>query len=153
VSDSHWFDAAPDLMPLGRLLSWTGQSVDRFYRRTVLAHGLTPTSLGVLGVLADADAVSHRELAGRLGVTPATLTPVIDALADAGEVLRERDPVDRRVVRLSIAPRGRDRLTSTVDEVATVVRERIPQPPPDQQAIIRDYLLAVLAAVDDAALP
>jgi MarR family transcriptional regulator, organic hydroperoxide resistance regulator len=150
---SPWFEVDPERMPLGRLLSWTGQSLHRYYRRTVATHGLTSTALGVLGVLADADAVSHRELAGRVGVTPATLTPVIDALEGAGELVRERAAADRRTIRLSITPAGRERLVAAAGEVAATLRDRIPQPAPNEQQVIRDYLLAVLAAVDDEALP
>lgn len=144
----QWFDADPELMPLGKLLSWTGHALSRCYQRTVAEHGLTSTSIGVLGVLAHSRAaVSHRELAAHLGLTPATLTPVIDSLAEAGELSRERDPADRRVVRLSITPRGRERMVTAFGEVALMFRERMPHPPPEQQAIVRDYLLAVLAAV------
>ena len=87
--NGHWIDADPQRMPLGRLLAWTGQSVGAYYRRTVAAHGLSATGLRALGVLGEGDPLSHRDLAGRLGVTPATLTPVIDALAGAGAVRRE----------------------------------------------------------------
>jgi MarR family transcriptional regulator, organic hydroperoxide resistance regulator len=146
---SSWFEADPERMPLGKLLSRTGQSLHRFYQRTVAAHGMTSTSMGVLAVLADADAVSHRELAGRVGVTPATLTPVIDALEGAGELVRERDAVDRRTVRLSITPAGRERLGAAAGDVTATVRDRMPDPAPQDRQVIRDYLLAVLAAVDD----
>nr|WP_239028441.1 MarR family winged helix-turn-helix transcriptional regulator [Pseudonocardia acidicola] len=136
-------------MPLGALLSRTGQAVARHYRRTVAEHGLTSTSIGVLGVLAHRDGLSHRELAGTLGVTPATLTPVVDALEDAGELRRERDRADRRVVRLSITEAGRERSLTAFAEVAAILRDRMPHPPPEQEQVIRDYLLAVLAAVTE----
>lgn len=144
-----WIDPDPQRMPLGRLLAWTGQSVTAYYRRAVSAHGLSATALGALGVLAADDPLSHRELAGRLGVTPATLTPVIDAMAAAGIVRRERDPDDRRVVRVWITPAGRERLAAATAEVERLLAERLPQPPARQHRAVRDYLLAVLAAVDD----
>lgn len=149
VVSEMFFEAEPERMPLGKLLSWTGQSLSRYYQRMVAAHGLTSTSIGVLGVLAHTDAVSHRELSGHLGVTPATLTPVVDALENAGELSRDRDGVDRRVVRLSITQRGRDRLLVAFTDVAAMFRDRMPHPPPEHEVIIRDYLLAVLGAVAD----
>jgi DNA-binding MarR family transcriptional regulator len=135
-------------MPLGRLLSWTGLALDRYFRRAVAEHGLSATALGVLGVLADDGGISHRDVAGRLGVAPATLTPVVDALAAAGHLERERHPVDRRVVRLSITPAGRDRLASTVDALTETLRARLPTISTADQAVVRRHLLAVLAAVD-----
>jgi DNA-binding MarR family transcriptional regulator len=146
----QWFDADPRRMPLGKLLPWTGAALSRYYQRSVAEHGLTQTSIGVLGVLAHAEAaVSHRELAAHLGVTPATLTPVIDALEAAGDLARERDPADRRVVRLTITERGRERMITAFREVEATHRDRMPHPPPEHEAIIREYLLAVLAAVTD----
>lgn len=145
----RFFEARPEHMPLGKLLSWTGGALDRYYQRTVSGHGLTSTSIGVLGVLGHRDAISHRELAGHLGVTPATLTPVIDALEAAGELRRDRDTTDRRVVRLSITPVGRERLVTAFAGVAATFRDRLPHPPPEEVEIIRRYLLAVLAAVTE----
>jgi DNA-binding MarR family transcriptional regulator len=123
-----FFEPDPQLMPLVRLLSRTGQAVVRYTRGTTAAHGLTTTAMGVLGVLADTDAVSHRELSGKLGVAPATLTPVVDALEAEGEVVRERDPADRRVVRLWITPSGRERLAEVHGDVMRMfLRLRTPR--------------------------
>ena len=151
--NGEWIGVDPERMPLGRLLAWTGQALSAYYRRTVSAHELSATALGVLGVLAEEGGLSHRDLAAAVGVTPATLTPVIDALERDESVERERDRNDRRVVRVWITPTGRARLGSTLDAVMRTLQERIPPPPPDQEEVIRTYLLAVLAAVDSTDLP
>src|SRR5688572_6812411 len=104
-------------MPLGKLLAWTGGALARYYQRAVAGHGLTQASLGVRGVLGHTGAVSRRELAAHLGITPATLTPVVDALEVSGELTRERDPADRRVVRLTITERGRERMVTALRDV------------------------------------
>jgi len=145
-----FFEPDPQLMPLHRLLSRAGHALSRYSRDVVAAHGLTVTSMGVLGALADGEAVSHRELSGYLGVAPATLTPVVDALEAAGELARERDPADRRVVRLRITERGRLRLADAHGAVVTTLWSGLPQPPPRDAEVIRAYLLAVLAAVTRA---
>lgn len=146
MSEEAWFEPRPELMPLGKLLPWVGGALSRHHQRAVAGHGLTPTSMGVLGVLSHRDRLSHRELAAHLGVTPGTLTPVIDALEAAGEIARDRDGTDRRVVRLSVTPAGREHLQVAFAAVAMAMRERFPHPPPEHAQIIRDYLLAVLAA-------
>jgi MarR family transcriptional regulator, organic hydroperoxide resistance regulator len=145
--------------PLEVLLERVGAAVTRHRRRIAAAHGLTPTTMAVLAALGgiDAgalddpdgargradpvDAPSHRELAGRLGLTPATLTPVLDALEAAGEVRRERDRTDRRVVRLHRTPAGRARL-------ALAPSARLPRPDPEVDRAVRAWLLAVLAAAE-----
>jgi DNA-binding MarR family transcriptional regulator len=141
-----FFEPDPQLMPLHRLLSRAGQAVARYSRAVVAAHGLTVTSMGVLEALADGEVVSHRELSGYLGVAPATLTPVVDALEAAGELARKRDPADRRVVRLRITERGRARLADAHGAVVPTLWSGLPQPPPRDAEVIRAYLLAVLAA-------
>jgi DNA-binding MarR family transcriptional regulator len=86
-------------------------------------------------------APSHRELAGRLGLSPATLTPVLDALETTGAVRRQRDRTDRRVVRVHRTPAGRARL-------ARAPSARLPQPDPDVEAAVRAWLRTVLAAAE-----
>jgi DNA-binding MarR family transcriptional regulator len=131
------------------LLTRAGQVVTRAHGQAAAAHGLTATSLGALGELARADGGSHRELAARLGVTPATLTPVVDALADGGHLVRERDPDDRRVVRLAITPRGRRRFADAAAAVEAQLGERMPVLTAEHEAVVRGHLLAVLAALGD----
>ena len=134
-------------MTLDQLLSRAGGAVQGHYRRTVARHGATGTAVSVLGVLAHADGLSQRELAGRVGLTPATLTPVLDALEHEGRIGRERDTSDRRIVRLTITDAGRAYVRSVSTEVAAALRARLPRPPAEHEPIIRDYLVAVLSAV------
>jgi MarR family transcriptional regulator, organic hydroperoxide resistance regulator len=132
--------------PLEVLLSRVGAAVTRHRRRQAARHGLTPTAIAVLAAL-DAGsgrgaAPSHRELAGTLGLSPATLTPVVDALEAAGEVRRERDRTDRRVVRLHPTAAGRTHLAGAHSPSS------LPRPAPEIEPAVRAYLLAVLAAVE-----
>ncbi len=123
------------------LLVRAGQAAGRAHQQAAAEHGLTSTAMGVLDELSRGNGgTSHRELAARLGITPATLTPVVDALAGSGDLTRERDPSDRRVVRLSITARGRERIAVAAEAVELAVRARTPLMPP----MVREYLLAVL---------
>lgn len=137
--------------PLDRLLVRTGQALLRFTRRAADAHGLSATALAVLGVLVDHDALSHRDLAGRLRLAPATLTPVLDGLERAAALERVRDRADRRIVRVSITPEGRARYGAAVAEVARAVAA-LPQPSPEHEQVIRSHLRVLLAAIDDGAV-
>lgn len=142
------FESRPEHVPLARLVSWAGAAVLGHYRRTVARHGLTGTAAAVLEVLDHTDGLSQRELAGRVGLTPATLTPVLDVLEQDGRIGRERDRSDRRVVRLTITDDGRAHARAVSAEVADAFRARLPQPAPDHEPIIRDYLVAVLSAAN-----
>ena len=146
VSDP-FFESRPEYMPLGKLVSWVGGAMRAHYRRNAARHGVTSTAISVLGVLAHGDGISQRELAGRVNLTPATLTPVLDGLEQEGRIGRERDRADRRIVRISITDDGRAYLHEVFTGLAATFRAQIPQPPPEHEQIIRDYLVAVLAAV------
>jgi DNA-binding MarR family transcriptional regulator len=66
---------------------------------------MNPTDLSAMGHLAFAEeSLGTGELTGRLGISPAATTELVDRLERAGHVLRRRDEVDRRRVRLSPSP-------------------------------------------------
>jgi len=142
-------DRDPARMPLEALLPRAGAAVARHQQRVAAAHGVSPTALGVLGVLAGRNGLSHRDLAGCLGVSPATLTPVVDVLEQTGDVRRERDGEDRRIVRLVLTDAGAQRWTTTADAVARTAAAALPRPSTQDEALVRAYLTAVLAALDE----
>jgi MarR family transcriptional regulator, organic hydroperoxide resistance regulator len=137
---------------LAKLLVHAGQAVGRFHRAAAAVHGLTSTAMGVLGALSRGAGVSHRELAARLGVTPATLTPVVDTLDASGDLVRIRDSTDRRVVRLSITDSGRARISAASAAVDAAVAERMPPTAAEHAAAVREHLLAVIAAFEEMAV-
>jgi DNA-binding MarR family transcriptional regulator len=70
---------------------------------TALARRMTmhPTDLAAMSHIAyAAEQLGPGELSSRLGITPAATTDLIDRLEAAGHLLRERNPADRRRVRL-----------------------------------------------------
>ncbi|WP_214404197.1 MarR family winged helix-turn-helix transcriptional regulator [Pseudonocardia lacus] len=135
------------------LLPRVGDAVARCHRALLAEHGLSPTALVLLTELDRRGGLSHRELAARLGRTPATLTPVVDALERAGDVGRARDARDRRVVRLSLTDEGRERLRRATAAVAARLPSRLPAPRPEHVGPVRDYLVSVLVALRDPVDP
>ncbi len=71
------------------------------------ACGLTPTQLGVLEALLHKGAMTHRELGRKVLTSAGNMTDVVDKLARRELVRRERDPHDRRAVRVELTDRGR----------------------------------------------
>lgn len=67
---------------------------------------LTSPQIHAVGWLGVDEALSMGELARRLCISEKTATGVIDRLESAGTVARERDPSDRRVVRVRLTPDG-----------------------------------------------
>src|SRR5919198_5999067 len=79
----------------------------RHVRRADPATGLSPARLSALSVLVFGGPRTLGELAAAEQVRPATMTRIAQSLEEDGYALRERDPSDGRVVRLSATAKGR----------------------------------------------
>lgn len=102
----------------------------RHVRREDHASGLSAARLSALSVLVFGGPRTVGELAAAEHVRPATMTPIVQALEEAGLVSRERDARDGRVVRIRATPKGErvmwrgrerrvERLASLLDRLTT----------------------------------
>lgn len=100
-----------DLAALLTLLAFVSTSTKLL--STMEAHfsryGLSQGRFALLMILLSAgeEAVSPSELAKRAGVTPATITSLVDGLEKGELVKREPDPLDRRGLRIRLTAKGR----------------------------------------------
>jgi DNA-binding MarR family transcriptional regulator len=70
--------------------------------------GITPTRLAALSALArHGDGLRQGDLAVQMGVSPASMTRLVDIMVEAGWVVRERDPSDARAHQLRLSAHGR----------------------------------------------
>ena len=69
--------------------------------------------------------------------------PVLDRLEETGDVRRERNRRDRRVVHVHRTAAGGTRLVD-----ARQPDGRLPRPAADSEQVVRDWLLAVLFAAE-----
>jgi DNA-binding MarR family transcriptional regulator len=75
---------------------------------------LTLSQLKILLLLHRSGGMSGRELAERTGVGLAALSGMIDRLVTNGLVIRQEDPHDRRVRRISLSARGAEIIGSII---------------------------------------
>jgi DNA-binding MarR family transcriptional regulator len=68
--------------------------------------GLTTAQLRVLSTVSENPGISSGDLARMLGVTPPTITGLIDRLERMGMVVRSTDAEDRRLVRHELTETG-----------------------------------------------
>ena len=137
-------------VPLGRLLvvagHVTGQRWNRFLAEE---HGLTQAGMVALMTLAQHGELPHRAVAERCFVRPATLTGIVDTLEKDGLVERQRDETDRRSVRLTLTDAGRARAAA----LSALIHSKRPltsvDADPAKAAVIREFLLEVIAAGDE----
>ncbi|BBG04411.1 MULTISPECIES: MarR family winged helix-turn-helix transcriptional regulator [Pseudonocardia] len=130
---------------VAELLTRAGAGVSAYRRRRVAEHGLSHTGFAVLQAIEGTGGLVQRELAAHVRVGPTTLTPVLDALEDDGLVVRATVRADRRVRRVVITDAGRGRLLAARSAVRA---PRVPDPPRAHAGAIREYLIAVIAAME-----
>jgi DNA-binding MarR family transcriptional regulator len=87
----------------------------RRLRREDDASGLSAPLLSALSVIVFAGPLSLKALAAQEQVRPASMSRTVDGLSDQGLVVRERNPDDRRAVRLVATQKGRDLMNAGRD--------------------------------------
>ncbi|MEU6024789.1 MarR family winged helix-turn-helix transcriptional regulator [Micromonospora sp. NPDC047134] len=141
-------------VPLGRLLVVAGHLTgQRWNRYLAEEHGLTQAGMVALMALAEHGELPHRAVAELCFVRPATLTGIVDTLERDGLVQRRRDGTDRRTVKLTLTPTGRDR----VDALTAMIQARRPltsvDADPTKAAVIRQFLLEIIGQEEPAGRP
>ena len=91
---------------LGYKVKLVSQLMYRDFLDRLEPHGLTPFHYLVLCCLWEEDGLSTSGIAAKLKQLGATLTGVVDRMEARKLVYRERDPSDRRVVRIWLTEEG-----------------------------------------------
>lgn len=118
--------------------------------RAAAAEGLSPVSAWALVQLDPDQPLSQKELAARLHCNPSTVVDPTDRLEEAGLVVRQANPVDRRVNVLIVTAKGarvRDELIGRLFEPPDAFRRL----PAEEQARFRDVMLAVVTSTSSPA--
>ena len=103
-----------------------------------------------LDVLSRQGPLSPGALARRAGLHPATMTGVLDRLERGGWVARERDPADRRAVRVRALPDRAGELIRLFGSMTNAMDELCAGYTDEQLEIIGDFLRGTAAAGHDA---
>ncbi len=121
-------DAGPDLLALDRqvcfALAVASRTVISLYRPLLEPMGLTHPQYLVMLALWEAEPLRVSELADRLSLEPATLSPLLKRLEAGGLVTRRRDPDDERAVAITLTPAGR-RLRTKAERIPPAVVARL----------------------------
>jgi DNA-binding MarR family transcriptional regulator len=139
--------------PLGRLISVAGHVVEQHWGRYLAEHhGLTPAGMRVLLILVRAGDSTHREIAERCFVRPATLTGIVDTLERDGFVARKQNPQDRRSVQLTLTDRGRETALALVDLMHSARPLTSVDADPAKREVVREFLLEIITTMSDGDL-
>lgn len=112
---------------------------------------LTLSQYGLLQPLAGSDGARVRELAEQAGIAPSTATRILDALERRGIVDRRPFSGDRRGVRITLTPAGRDVLDDEDEWMRARERAFYAQLPADERRLAPDLLERLAALIDELA--
>lgn len=103
---------------------------------TRLPKGLTFAQFGVLEALLHCGPLFQSELAAKVLKSPANLTLVVDNLERDGHVRRERDPQDRRYVRVTLTPAGQSFIADLFPIIAADITREFSRLSPAEQTTL-----------------
>jgi MarR family transcriptional regulator, organic hydroperoxide resistance regulator len=139
---------AIDLLALDRqvcfALAVASRNVIGLYRPLLEPMGLTHPQYLVLLALWEEAPLRVSQIADRLSLEPATLSPLLKRLQAAGLVIRERDPRDERAVAVSLTSAGR-KLRAQAEDIPPAIIARLGMDVVDLE-VIRDHLNALITA-------
>lgn len=93
------------------------------------------------------------ELAEAAGMTPQSMSELVDQLEEMGHVERRPDPADRRAKLIYRTQRGREVSDAATRELARIEAELSQQLGAERLQLIREGLMEILAARGQTPLP
>lgn len=94
------------------------------FKRRLQEYGLTPAQSLVIMALWEDEGLSAGELGKKLSFDYATLSGILDRLADAGWIVKKTSEDDRRALQIYLTSKGRG-MTDTLMKVRDDVDEEI----------------------------
>jgi DNA-binding MarR family transcriptional regulator len=108
----------------------------RLVRREDETSGLTAPRLSALSVVVFAGPMTLRDLAAAEGVTPPTMTRLVDGLEGDGLVVRRDDPTDGRAIRIRATAKGTKLLMNARAQRVAALTARVAALSTDDQALL-----------------
>ena len=108
----------------------------RLVRREDETSGLTAPRLSALSVVVFAGPITLRDLAAAEGVTPPTMTRLVDGLEGDGLVVRRDDPSDGRAIRIRATAKGTKLLMNARAQRVAALTARVADLSADDQDLL-----------------
>lgn len=132
----------PTLDALRRLLDSGRRATPALARRAGLSH----SEMAVLEHVF-AEPVGPSELAGRIGVTTAAVSGIVDRLEARGHVARQPHPTDKRRTAVAATPSGREEMVGYLMPMFIGLAEADDELTEAEREAVLKYLLAANRAV------
>ncbi|MBX6350477.1 MAG: MarR family transcriptional regulator [Clostridia bacterium] len=138
-----------DVVQIERLVRRIAFHVRQHGRRILGRFDITPPQFDALQILVFHDQLTMGELCQRLYLASSTVTDLVQRMERAGLVQRERDPVDRRLVRLRVLDEGRRVIEAVIRERRAYLEEVLENLAPEERESVRRGLAHLLQVMLD----
>lgn len=136
------------LIALRRILRAT-----ELYGRTLAqTAGLTPVQIRVLQVVLSHGSATPTQISSQMGVSPATISTLLDRLAAKGVIERQRSDRDRRQTNVVLTDKGRAAVAGAPDPLQQKYVREFEALPDWEQAMIIAALERVAAMLNASAI-
>lgn len=99
------------LIALRRIL----RATELYGRALAQTAGLTPVQVRVLQIVLGAGSVTPKQISVQMGVSPATISTLLDRLVAKSMIERQRSDVDRRQTNIVLTDKGREAVEGAPD--------------------------------------
>ena|SRR5688572_2625793 len=125
-----------DVTELAARLRMAMARLVRRARQEATTSEMTPSMSSAVSVVAALGAPTLGELAAAERVTPPTVTKIVARLEDAGLVVREQDPGDRRITRVQLTATGRRFVDRTRSRASAYMARRLKTLSDDEREVL-----------------
>ena len=130
-------------------ISRLARLADQLLSDELAPHGLTVQEFRILGQLMGEEGISQKDLAERLSVRSATLSPVLEALHDRGVITRRASPDDARVKLIALDP-DKTSFGAAVTPLAALEKRTMAGLSRDDRKILQGLLAKLTSNIDAA---
>jgi DNA-binding MarR family transcriptional regulator len=139
----HWREAVPNDR-LAHLVKDASRAFVRALQMRLVRHDVSPGHWSFLRVLWEHDGLTQRELSGLAGVMEPTTFSALKGMERAGYIERRHLPDNRKNVHVFLTARGRSLKSKLVPLAEEVNRVAVTGVPPEEIALVRRALLALI---------
>lgn len=111
-------------------IKYCWHSLSRLYNQKAQKHGITTSIAFVLLNISTSEGTPATKIAPLMGLESRSLTRALKSLEERGFIYKEKDPFDKRSVRIFLTEKGMEMKGKTIETVKVFnqfVRERIPE--------------------------
>ncbi len=121
-------------------LTRAADSVNARLSASVSMKDLTTSQFGVLESLYHLGSLCQNELGNKILKSNSNMTTVVDNLEKRGLVRRERDQIDRRMIKVHLTPTGHDMIERLLPQHVSAIKEQFSVLSPEEHILLGNLL-------------